>query len=33
MRFMNNEKGGVKADVFIEFLKRVVGGPHPIFLD
>jgi hypothetical protein len=32
MRFMNKEKGGVKVDVFIEFLKRVFGATHPIFL-
>lgn len=33
MRFMIREKGGVNADVFIEFLKRLlVGAKHPIFL-
>jgi len=33
MRFMIKEKGGVNADVFIEFLKRlVVGQVRPIFL-
>jgi transposase len=33
MRFMIKEKGGVNADVFIEFLKRlVVGATRPIFL-
>ena len=33
MRFMIKEKGGVNADVFIEFLKRlVVGQARPIFL-
>lgn len=33
MRFMIKEKGGVNADVFIEFLKRlVVGAARPIFL-
>ena len=33
MRFMIKEKGGVNADVFIEFLKRLmVGAAHPIFL-
>ena len=33
MRFMIKEKGGVTADVFIEFLKRLmVGATHPIFL-
>ena len=33
MRFMSKEKGGVNADVFIEFLKRLmVGATHPIFL-
>ena len=33
MRFMVKEKGGVNADVFIEFLKRLVtGATHPIFL-
>ncbi|MCI0534317.1 MAG: IS630 family transposase [Verrucomicrobiales bacterium] len=33
MRFMIKEKGGVNADVFIEFLKRLmVGAPRPIFL-
>ena len=33
MRFMIKEKGGVNADVFIEFLKRLmVGATHPIFL-
>jgi hypothetical protein len=30
---MIKEKGGVNADVFIEFLKRLmVGATHPIFL-
>lgn len=30
---MIKEKGGVNADVFIEFLKRLlVGAPRPIFL-
>ena len=33
MRFMIKEKGGVNADVFIEFFKRLmVGATHPIFL-
>jgi len=33
MRFMVRDKGGVNADVFIEFLKRLlVGAPKPIFL-
>ena len=33
MRFMIKEKGGVNADVFIEFLKRLlVGAARPIFL-
>ena len=33
MLFMIKEKGGVNADVFIEFLKRLmVGATHPIFL-
>ena len=33
MRFMIKEKGGVNADVFIEFLKRLlVGSTKPIFL-
>lgn len=33
MRFMIKEKGGVNAEVFIEFLKRLmVGAKHPIFL-
>lgn len=33
MRFMIKEKGGVNADVFIEFLKRLVAGAkRPIFL-
>jgi transposase len=33
MRFMIKEKGGVNADVFIEFLKRLVtGAKRPIFL-
>ena len=33
MRFMIKEKGGVNADVFIEFLKRLlVGAKKPIFL-
>ena len=33
MRFMIKEKGGVNADVFIEFLKRLmVGATHSIFL-
>src|SRR5271170_6489323 len=32
MRFMIKEKGGVNADVFIEFLRRlVVGAANPIF--
>src|ERR1019366_3739547 len=31
MRFMIKEKGGVNADIFIEFLKRLmVGATHPI---
>lgn len=31
MRFMIKEKGGVNADVFIEFLKRLlVGATRPI---
>src|ERR1700687_3138368 len=33
MRFMIKEKGGVNADVFIEFLKRlIVGAEQTIFL-
>src|SRR6202171_899894 len=33
MRFMVKPTGGVNADVFIEFLKRLmVGATHPIFL-
>lgn len=33
MRFMIKEKGGVNADVFIEFLKRLLVGAHKkIFL-
>jgi hypothetical protein len=33
MRFMIKESGGVNADVFIEFLKRLlVGATHKIFL-
>ena len=33
MRFMIKEKGGVNADVFIDFLKRLlVGATRPIFL-
>jgi transposase len=33
MRFMIKEKGGVNADVFIEFLRRLmVGAKHKIFL-
>jgi transposase len=33
MRFMIKEKGGVNADVFIEFLKRLLAGAkHTIFL-
>ena len=33
MRFMIKEKGGVNAEVFIEFLKRlIVGATGPIFL-
>ncbi len=33
MRFMIKEKGGVNAEVFIEFLKRLlVGTPRPVFL-
>ena len=33
MRFMIKEKGGVNADVFIEFLKRLLAGAaRPIFL-
>jgi transposase len=33
MRFMVKEKGGVNADVFIEFLKRLmIGVKHKIFL-
>ncbi len=33
MRFMLVEKGGVNADVFIEFLKRLaVGAKRTIFL-
>ncbi len=32
-RFMIKDKGGVNADVFIAFLKRLlVGAPRPIFL-
>ena len=33
MRFMIKEKGSVNAEVFIEFLKRLIdGADHPIFL-
>ena len=33
MRFMIKEKGGVNADVFIEFLKRLIAGAEQtIFL-
>ena len=33
MRFMIKEKGGVNAEVFIEFLKRLIAGAdRPIFL-
>ena len=33
MRFMIKEKGGVNADVFIEFLKRlIVGAAKPVYL-
>src|SRR5260370_4385684 len=33
LRFMIKERGGVNADVFIEFLKRLlVGAKHKIFL-
>jgi hypothetical protein len=33
MRFMIMEKGGVNADVFIEFLKRLItGATRAIFL-
>ena len=33
MRFMIKEQGGVNADVFIEFLKRLlVGAKRPVFL-
>jgi transposase len=33
MRFMSKEKGGVNADVFIEFLRRLmVGAKNKIFL-
>jgi len=33
MRFMIKEKGGVNADVFIDFLKRLlVGATRPIYL-
>lgn len=33
MRFMIKEKGGVNADVFIEFLRRLmVGSKHKVFL-
>ena len=32
MRFMIKEKGGVNADVFIEFLKRLMLGPGARFL-
>jgi hypothetical protein len=33
MRFMIREKGAVNADVFIEFLKRLlVGAKRTIFL-
>jgi hypothetical protein len=33
MRFMIKEKGGVNAEVFIEFLKRLIAGAtNPIFL-
>jgi hypothetical protein len=32
MRFMIKEKGGVNADVFIEFLRRLmVGSRNKIF--
>ena len=34
MGFIIKEKGGVNADVFIEFLKRLmVGATHPIYLN
>jgi hypothetical protein len=33
MRFMIKERGGVNAEVFVEFMKRLlVGAPHKIFL-
>jgi transposase len=32
MRFMTKEKGGVNADVFIEFLRRLMVGAKKIFL-
>ena len=33
MRFMIKEKGGVNAEVFIEFLKRmIIGAKRPVFL-
>jgi hypothetical protein len=33
MRFMIKEKGGINADVFIEFLnRRLAGSRHTIFL-
>jgi len=33
MRLMNKEKGGVNADVFIEFLKRLlIGAKRKIYL-
>ena len=33
MRFMIKESGGVNADVFIEFLKRLlIGATRPVFL-
>src|SRR5216683_5213661 len=33
MRFMIKEKGGVNAEVFIEFLKRmIIGTKRPVFL-
>jgi hypothetical protein len=33
MRFMIKEKGGVNAEVFIEFLKRLImGAERPIIL-
>ena len=31
MRFMIKEKGGVNADVFIEFLKRSCSAPGARF--